>query len=300
MLRILLFSVLLTLVTSQIYKKLYTPVKNPRLYLIGGKYLRNIIANRRNTLQKVLPRVTATRDFRFDKVGECPRDVAGKTCVNQLFFKFCSTDYDCSGHQKCCLYGCGQERRCREAVNVPSGCSYDDERYEESSSFPSTDGCNTCRCERGQVTCTRRKCISCYYDGVMYTPWTDFKSVDGCNWCKCLPSGRIQCTKKNCNQQACKYRGERHRVGETFPKGDNCNTCWCSLHGTVSCTDKSCENRRCSLPPEVGLCRASLPRWWYNPEVEKCEMFEYSGCEGNDNKFLTWEDCVRECEARMM
>jgi hypothetical protein len=43
-------------------------------------------------------------------------------------------------------------------LSSKSGCSYNNQQYEEFSSFASTDGCNSCRCERGKVTCTRRRC----------------------------------------------------------------------------------------------------------------------------------------------
>ncbi|XP_061190803.1 WAP four-disulfide core domain protein 8-like [Saccostrea echinata] len=228
-------------VLSQRFKKLYTPFRDLRFQQEAS----------------FSPRSVATRnDFRFDKAGECPRRALRKPCINELWFTFCNSDYDCLGHQKCCMYGCGLERRCMEAVNIPNGCKYNGIKYEETSVFPSKDGCNECMCDRGKVQCTKRKCLSCLYDGIWYTPQYHFKAVDGCNLCRCLPTGRVECTQENC--------------GKT--------------------------KRRCDLPLERGLCRDRLPRWHFNVEQEKCEMFEYSGCEGNSNNFLTLRECVEECE----
>ncbi|MEQ1565059.1 MAG: hypothetical protein ABMA64_05430 [Myxococcota bacterium] len=40
-----------------------------------------------------------------------------------------------------------------------SVCEYDGETYDVGESFPSSDGCNTCSCERGgDVACTRLSC----------------------------------------------------------------------------------------------------------------------------------------------
>uniref|UniRef100_A0A8C0J891 BPTI/Kunitz inhibitor domain-containing protein n=1 Tax=Chelonoidis abingdonii TaxID=106734 RepID=A0A8C0J891_CHEAB len=45
-----------------------------------------------------------------------------------------------------------------------------------------------------------------------------------------------------------------------------------------------------SLPTEVGLCTAAIPRWVY-----KCEEFSYSGCNGNKNNSETKVDCLQAC-----
>ncbi|RXG71558.1 BPTI/Kunitz domain-containing protein [Armadillidium vulgare] len=52
----------------------------------------------------------------------------------------------------------------------------------------------------------------------------------------------------------------------------------------------------CNLPVDKGPCEAIIPRYAFMTETEKCEKFEYGGCEGNANNFLTLEDCNRVCE----
>ncbi|XP_018320851.1 U-actitoxin-Avd3q [Agrilus planipennis] len=52
----------------------------------------------------------------------------------------------------------------------------------------------------------------------------------------------------------------------------------------------------CKLPPVKGFCRALLPRWRYDAAARKCVEFNYGGCGGNANNFMTNEDCMKRCE----
>lgn len=51
----------------------------------------------------------------------------------------------------------------------------------------------------------------------------------------------------------------------------------------------------CQVPKVVGRCRASFRRWWYNATDGSCQQFVYGGCGGNDNNYLTKEDCLEKC-----
>jgi hypothetical protein len=51
----------------------------------------------------------------------------------------------------------------------------------------------------------------------------------------------------------------------------------------------------CSLPGVVGPCEAIIPRFYYNAVTGQCESFEYGGCGGNANNFLTQEECEAAC-----
>ena len=46
---------------------------------------------------------------------------------------------------------------------------------------------------------------------------------------------------------------------------------------------------------ETGVCRAALPRWYYNIISGKCEQFIYGGCGGNENNFGTSDECEGNC-----
>merc|ERR1712109_235171 len=51
----------------------------------------------------------------------------------------------------------------------------------------------------------------------------------------------------------------------------------------------------CSLPSAMGPCRAAVPKFFFNGDSGKCEMFMYGGCSGNGNNFETLKDCETRC-----
>ena len=55
------------------------------------------------------------------------------------------------------------------------------------------------------------------------------------------------------------------------------------------------ETVKCFLPKSIGRCRASVGRFYYNPEIRQCEGFTYGGCEGNANNFETLGECEEDC-----
>ena len=54
----------------------------------------------------------------------------------------------------------------------------------------------------------------------------------------------------------------------------------------------------CSQSKVIGSCRGSFRRWWYNRRSGQCEEFVYSGCQGNENRFATPDDCNMRCVNR--
>jgi len=55
--------------------------------------------------------------------------------------------------------------------------------------------------------------------------------------------------------------------------------------------------QKCSLPPLTGRCLASMTRFFFNATSRKCEEFKFGGCEGNENRFDTFEQCKDFCGA---
>jgi hypothetical protein len=51
----------------------------------------------------------------------------------------------------------------------------------------------------------------------------------------------------------------------------------------------------CNSEVDSGQCRGSYMRYYYNVHTQSCAPFEYGGCRGNQNNFLTVEDCLRAC-----
>uniref|UniRef100_A0A3B4FDQ6 BPTI/Kunitz inhibitor domain-containing protein n=1 Tax=Pundamilia nyererei TaxID=303518 RepID=A0A3B4FDQ6_9CICH len=51
----------------------------------------------------------------------------------------------------------------------------------------------------------------------------------------------------------------------------------------------------CLLPMDEGSCGKYTMRWYFNRQAQACRPFIYSGCEGNDNRFLHLEECEETC-----
>ncbi|KAI5613449.1 tissue factor pathway inhibitor isoform 1 precursor, partial [Silurus asotus] len=51
----------------------------------------------------------------------------------------------------------------------------------------------------------------------------------------------------------------------------------------------------CALKKDEGPCKALIDRFYYNIETQRCELFEYGGCQGNENNFETEEQCEVMC-----
>ncbi|KAG9265150.1 kunitz-type protease inhibitor 2-like [Astyanax mexicanus] len=50
---------------------------------------------------------------------------------------------------------------------------------------------------------------------------------------------------------------------------------------------------KCQAEKKVGPCRASMPRFFYNSGT--CQRFTYGGCKGNNNNYLSEEECMKTC-----
>ncbi|XP_045771659.1 kunitz-type serine protease inhibitor-like [Maniola jurtina] len=51
----------------------------------------------------------------------------------------------------------------------------------------------------------------------------------------------------------------------------------------------------CYLRPDQGVCIYRYPRFYYNASEGRCDLFLWSGCGGNENRFLTNDQCVMTC-----
>ncbi|XP_041573300.2 tissue factor pathway inhibitor isoform X3 [Taeniopygia guttata] len=54
----------------------------------------------------------------------------------------------------------------------------------------------------------------------------------------------------------------------------------------------------CAMKADDGPCKAIHIRYFFNIKSRKCEVFEYGGCHGNENNFLTLEECQEKCVAK--
>ena len=57
--------------------------------------------------------------------------------------------------------------------------------------------------------------------------------------------------------------------------------------------------KKCNLPKEVGPCKSSVKRYFYNKSAKQCEEFYFGGCNGNENNFATEADCLKACQRKL-
>ncbi|KAB1279361.1 Tissue factor pathway inhibitor [Camelus dromedarius] len=51
----------------------------------------------------------------------------------------------------------------------------------------------------------------------------------------------------------------------------------------------------CALKADDGPCKAMMKRFFFNIHTQQCEEFVYGGCEGNQNRFESLEECKEKC-----
>ncbi|XP_065354303.1 papilin isoform X3 [Calliphora vicina] len=75
----------------------------------------------------------------------------------------------------------------------------------------------------------------------------------------------------------------------------------CDGNANSYASEDDCENEcfpvqeTCVLPPLRGNCNESMIRWHFNEETGSCSEFEFTGCRGNRNNFVTEQECMSRC-----
>uniref|UniRef100_A0A6B0V9S8 Putative kunitz n=1 Tax=Ixodes ricinus TaxID=34613 RepID=A0A6B0V9S8_IXORI len=59
----------------------------------------------------------------------------------------------------------------------------------------------------------------------------------------------------------------------------------------------------CMLEPDQGVCDSGATgsevfRYFFDPKTKECDIFSYSGCNGNENNFETPEQCKERCQGQ--
>uniref|UniRef100_A0A1I7X306 Kunitz/Bovine pancreatic trypsin inhibitor domain protein n=1 Tax=Heterorhabditis bacteriophora TaxID=37862 RepID=A0A1I7X306_HETBA len=52
---------------------------------------------------------------------------------------------------------------------------------------------------------------------------------------------------------------------------------------------------RCLHPKDPGNCRGQFIRWYWDNDRKVCDVFTYSGCQGNGNNYASREECLAIC-----
>lgn len=54
----------------------------------------------------------------------------------------------------------------------------------------------------------------------------------------------------------------------------------------------------CSMPQLVGPCNGTVQQYYYDRRADACYEFDYSGCQGNKNRFNDQSECEQKCRRR--
>jgi len=94
--------------------------------------------------------------------------------------------------------------------------------------------------------------------------------------------------------QGLKVRTRLYRVSREEQVSAECAT---QLLQTSGCrgTEDCKSSSVCRQDKEIGPCRGSFRRWFYNSNTATCEEFFFGGCRGNSNNFMKAEDCEKIC-----
>ncbi|XP_019853716.1 PREDICTED: uncharacterized protein LOC109583018 [Amphimedon queenslandica] len=150
--------------------------------------------------------------------------------------------------------------------------------------------------------------------------------ADPCLSSSCLSAPTAQCFSDNCSNCTSRYYYNDQEVTDTCSCNNGLVPVSCSspclptcqipepvCSPSLSCipgcgcpddtvydqtkqtcvTPLSCDT--CSLPPNPGTCHGIFPRWFYNASSERCELFNYGGCAGNNNRFTSLQECIQSC-----
>nr|XP_042897680.1 papilin [Parasteatoda tepidariorum] len=53
----------------------------------------------------------------------------------------------------------------------------------------------------------------------------------------------------------------------------------------------------CLMEHDTGPCRGYFPKFYYDAKTGQCTEFIYGGCDGNENRFDTKEECLKKCSS---
>jgi len=212
-------------------------------------------------------KLSASSSASVSHPGTCPTVARGTLgiCMSS-----CSSDSDCGSDEKCCSNGCGST--CQQ-VAVAS----------HAGTCPDTRGAiGTCveMCTSDASCAVDEKCCSNGCGHVCRKALT--RSVVHEGTCPDVSNSVGICIEGCTSDESC-------------GADEKCCSNGCGHVCTQVSTQSTTAKAKCSLPAKTGLCRAHIPRYYYNKTKKTCEEFIYGGCGGNENNFQTYDECMEQC-----
>ncbi|CAJ0928025.1 unnamed protein product, partial [Mesorhabditis belari] len=202
--------------------------------------------------------------------------------MNPSFRRECSTDGNECGQGDWCHIGHNKETTvcCAGAVQDPCAQTL---VYGEG-----TQNLTRWYADPSDNTCNR-KCLPFIYNGEKGNQ-NNFVSKEACEK-RCKPECKNPCGSGTMLMLA----GRPRQCSPTSPCP---HTHWCHVGSTPELTVCcSAVPNTCELPLSLGYGNAHLSRFYFDAKLKKCVAFIYKGEGGNQNMFLTKDDCQLICPA---
>ncbi|OQV15699.1 putative Uncharacterized protein ZC84.1 [Hypsibius exemplaris] len=248
------------------------------------------------------------------KLGMCPPYFAlpHEGCAIE-----CHTDSQCADDLKCCFAGCGYT--CVSPIPLatakPGQCPVNEPTDVPTTSEKCEHSCvDDTECGGSRKCCNRGKCDLVCLEPVV-EPVLMPLYIAGLRNFRPLRVDPVQRRDLLCNDSGI-VAGVLHPVcpGEVKPEvcKDTCRDAQCHGRPDAFCVADPCNGCKvqfadqqgkivqcgdsCDLPMERGICAAGdSERYYFNGFTQECRPFNYSGCGGNENNFLTKDECLKRC-----
>jgi hypothetical protein len=138
--------------------------------------------------------------------------------------------------------------------------------------------------------------FKCIGTGQSFTSCCERKGVGGSCYDFCAGSGKVDTSNMHIFTQ-CLMSNDMNAVIQCYQEGAADTTTVSMMTSSSSSSTPDRVSDICILVPDPGPCQDIIERWFYNYTIKTCQKFQYHGCLGNGNNFLTEAECTAACKA---